>query len=520
MMLRFITFILFTFLVIGCSPKTPTVSETKTVTFTKKPQGKSPLDTYFAKTDKPLGKQAAFYPLELPLDALAARLFLIDHASTSVDVQYYIYDDDTIGKIFSGHLLMAAQRGVRVRILLDDLSTSGKDESLQKLSQHPNVELRLFNPNRLRTSFRNIALLLNVNSLGKRMHNKSLIADGTAAIIGGRNIGDVYFAATYKTLFLDYDILSVGSVVPQISKAFDIYWNSEQAALASEVLGVKDSDYIQIEKVFTETLERRLKVFSTSDYGKRVLRTPFSQKVKNNNLILTVSDEVHFFYDSPTKVATNENNNSGHISRKISEDLIAVASNVIIISPYFIPSDRMMERLKHLREKNIEVTIVTNSLASTDVSPVYAGYQSYIKPLLNMGVSLYELKPNGLDGVKKVKTFEKIPNLSLHTKMILIDQEKLAIGSANIDPRSDKLNTEIFMVIESKKLTEKQYKSIKNVLNLHYFYKLSLDEMGQHVLWTTREEGKLMQYTNRPKVGFFKALGTDIMSILPIKGYL
>lgn len=518
-MLRSLTLVVFVFLLLGCSPKTPTTAVLKTVTLTKKSRGKSPLHSYLSKTDKPLGKHAAFYPLDLPLDALAARLFLIDHASTSLDVQYYIYDDDTIGKIFSAHLLMAAQRGVRVRMLLDDLSTSGKDEALQKLAMHPNIELRLFNPNKLRTSFRNMALLLNVNSLGKRMHNKSLIADGYAAIIGGRNIGDVYFAATYETLFLDYDILSVGNVVPKISKAFDIYWNSEQAVMAKEVLGVNDSHYAAIEKAYAHTLKKGLSAFNGSTYGKRIAHTPFNQKVKQHTLLLTVSDKVHFFYDNPAKVATDENNDSGHISHKISEDLKQVSSDVTIISPYFIPSDMMVERLKHLREKNIAVTIVTNSLASTDVSPVYAGYQSYIKPLLKMGVTLYELKPNGLEGVKKAKAFKKMPNLSLHTKMILIDQEKLAIGSANIDPRSDKLNTELFMVIESKKLTKKQYKTVKQVLNLQHFYKLSLTQ-NETIQWRTIEEGKIILYDSRPKVGFFKALGTDIMSILPIKGYL
>ena len=519
-MLRSFTLLAFVFLLIGCTPKTPTIQEIKVVTLTKKPKGKSPLQSYLSKTDKPLGTHSAFYPLDLPLDALAARLFLIDHASTSLDVQYYIYENDTIGHIFSAHLLMAAQRGVRVRILLDDLSTSGKDEALQNLAMHPNVELRLFNPNKLRTSFRNMALLMNVNSLGKRMHNKSLIADGMAAIIGGRNIGDVYFAATYETLFLDYDVLSVGSVVPQISKAFDIYWNSDQSELASQVLDTEENNYAKIEKEFAPLLQSRLKTFSKSTYAKRLKVSPFSRKIKQHKLVLTVSHKVHFFYDNPDKVANDENNNSGHISEKISEDLKKVDKDVIIISPYFIPSDAMMQRLKRLREKNVEVTIVTNSLASTDVSPVYAGYQSYIKPLLKMGVKLYELKPNGLEGAKKAKAFKKVPNLSLHTKMILTDQSKLAVGSANIDPRSDKLNTELFMVIESKKITSEEYTNVKKVLNLHYFYKLSLDDKAQNIIWSTQEEGKVIHYNSRPKVGFFKALGTDIMSILPIKGYL
>ncbi len=207
---------------------------------TKLPKGKAPLLNYLRKTDKALANRSAFYPLSDPTDAFAARLFLIDNATTSLDVQYYIYEDDRIGKVFTAHLLMAAQRGVKVRILVDDMITSGKDEEWEKLALHPNIKLRLFNPNRLRTSFPNIALLLDVNHLGRRMHNKALISDGAATIIDGRNIGNVYFASSKETLFIDYDILVIGKVLPDIYEEFDIYWNSKEAVPSKEVFAYDD----------------------------------------------------------------------------------------------------------------------------------------------------------------------------------------------------------------------------------------------------------------------------------------
>ena len=225
----------------ACSHKIPESSQTKQTSITKLPAKKAPLLSYFENTDQELGERSAFYPLSSPTDAFAARLFLIDQATTSLDLQYYIYKADTTGKVFAAHLLMAAHRGVKVRILIDDLSTTGKDEQWQRLASHPNIELRLFNPNTLRTSFRNLALLFNINSLGRRMHNKSLIADGSATIIGGRNIGDDYFASTAKTLFLDYDILAIGKVVPDIYQAFDLYWNSKEAIPSEYVLDHQDT---------------------------------------------------------------------------------------------------------------------------------------------------------------------------------------------------------------------------------------------------------------------------------------
>jgi len=515
----------FTFFLAACSHKIPESAAHKQVSTTKLPKGKAPLLSHLHKTDQKLAGNSAFYSLSAPTDAFAARLFLIDHATTSLDVQYYIYKADTIGKVFAAHLLLAANRGVKVRILMDDLSTSGKDEQWQRLASHPNIELRLFNPNILRTSFRNLALLFNVNTLGKRMHNKALIADGSAAIIGGRNIGDVYFASSAKTLFLDYDVLAVGKVVPEIYKAFDLYWNSKEAVPSEDVLDHHDQSYHSENK----DIKKDLKMFEESPAGKAILHSDFNSKIAQKDLKLTVAQRTDFYYDHPSKVNTDENDNKTHISTQINDDLREVKDDLIVISPYFIPSDEMMVRLKSLREKGVNVIVITNSLASTDVSPVYGGYQNYIKALVEMGVKLYELKPNSFKKLLTRTAWANPNSISLHTKMIIMDSARLGVGSANIDPRSDKLNTEILMIISSEKLAKEERKELDKVMNLENLYQLSWGEYPKEFkddltrygpIWHTREEGKGKTYYAPPHVGFWKRLGTDMLSILPIKGYL
>ncbi len=515
-----------TFFLAACTHKSPEIPADREISYTKLPDGKAPLLDYLDKTDERLAGNSAFYSLFSPTDALAARLFLIDHATTSLDVQYYIYKADTTGQVFAAHLLLAAHRGVKVRILMDDLSTTGKDENWQRLASHPNIELRLFNPNTFRTSFRNLALLFNVNSLGKRMHNKSLIADGAAAIIGGRNIGDVYFASNAKTLFLDYDVLAIGKVVPDIYRSFDVYWNSQQAVPAEDVL---DYDEERSYHPSIEDAREGIELFEKSAAGKAITDSDFNRKSAQKELRLIVARQTDFYYDHPSKVTTDEKETRTHISTQISEDLREVDHDLTVISPYFIPSEEMMARFKALRAKGVEVTVITNSLASTDVFAVYSGYQWYIKELIEMGVRLYELKPSSFKKHLTKQDWADADSLSLHTKMILIDDIRVAVGSANIDPRSDKLNTEILMIIESKKLTEAVRAELAKVLDLQNFYRLSWgvyptqsdDEIAHYgPIWSSIEEGEKKEYYHPPHVGFWKTFGTNIISLLPIKGYL
>ena len=515
-----------TLLLSACSQKAPQSPMPKQKSVTQLPKGEAPLLKYLKKTDKALTDKSAFYPLHQPTDAFAARLFLIDNATTSLNVQYYIYEDDTIGKIFTAHLLMAAQRGVKVRILIDDMITSGKDEKWERLALHPNIKLRLFNPNKLRTSFRNIALLMDVNRLGRRMHNKALIADGSAAIIGGRNIGNVYFASGKETLFIDYDILAIGKVMPEINKEFDIYWNSKEAIPSKEIFAYNDPKTRDSAK---KDLDEALKTFNNTLAGKAINNSDFNKKIAKNNLQLTVAKRTDFYYDLPSKVSTNENDNSTHISSQIEEDLKYIKDDLVVISPYFIPSDKMMARFKALREKGVKITVITNSLASTDVFLVYGGYKGYIKALVEMGVQLYEVKPHSFKKFLRTKKWINKQALSLHTKMMILDSNRLGIGSANIDPRSDKLNTEIFMIISSETLAKEQRERMAKLIGIENFYKVSWgkyphdfeeDDIQYGPIWHTIEDGEEKTFYSPPHTGFWKKAVTDLSTLLPIKGYL
>ena len=522
-------FILYTSLLFftACSHKIPTAKQqSKSISYTKTAKKKNATLLSPLKTDKALKGKSAFYSLGYPSDALAARLYLIDHATTSLDVQYYIYQDDTIGHLISVHLIKAAERGVRVRILLDDINTAGKDEKLTYLTMHPNIELRLFNPNILRDSLRNLALLFNINTLGKRMHNKTLIADGSVAIIGGRNIGDNYYIMHAETLFLDYDALIIGKVVPNISKSFDIYWNSKESIPAAEVL-IKNHKKTSYEEVKAYLLSE-LKEFEKSTLYQTIIHSDFNQKRLQNSLVLTVVNSADFYYDPPHKVSRNENANKHNISQQIQSDMHHIKKQAIIISPYFIPSDALMQTFQALRARGVEVIIVTNSLSSTDVFAVYGGYKDYLKPLLKMGVKMYELKGDSLKKLAKKKKNQNPPNVSLHTKMIILDDDELDIGSANIDPRSNKLNTEQVMLIHSEKLVQAQLEDVDKILSLKYFYQLSWgkhpcdgdDTITNGPIWKTLENGKIKTYYMPPKTSWFKMFGADVVSLLPVKGYL
>jgi len=515
----------------GCTSPSPVLQQpivTHTLVDTH-----SPVLKKLSHTDKPLKDRSAFYPLSRPDDAFAARLYLIDHARRSLDVQYYIYENDLTGNVFSAHLLQAAQRGVKVRILLDDLSTAGKDHTLALLAYHPNIELRLFNPNRLRRSFRNLALLFDINTLGKRMHNKLLMADGVSAIFGGRNIGDVYFVPRTETLFVDFDMLVTGSIMPSLRGEFDTYWNSTQSISSKALL---DYDEKQISTLYNDnigSLSRVLKAFNKSKTGQFFADAPFNRKIKRDRLELYVADSATLYYDDPRKVTNPEERVEYHMVPKIRKDLTGVDREVLFISPYFIPSEMMMSQIRTLRQRGIKVTVITNSLASTDVFPVYGGYRNFIHDLDALGVIIYELKPDAiayLDKIPLKKKEKKRFRTSLHTKLIVIDNDQLIVGSANLDPRSEKLNTELVVNITSKKLASTAKTSIEALIQHHVLYRVRWGKLPKDPqnrwhqpygpVWESTQKGKTIRYYAPPGAGFFKSIGADFISLLPVNGYL
>ena len=481
----------------------------------------------FKLEDKNLDQNSFFYPLSQPLDALSARIFLIDNAKKSIDVQYYIYENDASGALFSYHLLEAAKRGVKVRILIDDLDTSGKDKQWLLLASHPNIRLKVFNPIHFRKLFRFTKLALHIDSLGRRMHNKALIVDDTFSIVGGRNIGDIYYATGDSTLFLDFDILSVGKVNKDIRNMFDLYWNSKVSESASAVLEatLNKDDFKESELLLDHVVAEFLK----TSIAQAMFDAEFLQKIASHTITFTKADAA-FFYDFPEKITTPINDDTYHISKEIEREFENIKESALIISPYFIPTEDILKKFQILRDRGVSITVITNSLASTDVFIVYSGYQKYVKGLLAMGVELYEIKPNSFKRFKKSKKWIEQDRVSLHTKLMILDKRYLTIGSANLDPRSIKLNTETFMIIDSEALTKSLLSEIKSMLISDDLIKISWGEVpvpytlsgikSYGIIYTTTEDGVKKVYYNPPYSSFVKIMGANFMSYLPIEGYL
>ncbi len=512
-MCRFLSIVLL-FVLMGCSsnPKPHTTTKINSIS------------SYQHITLPTLQKSSSsyFYPLGDPRDALFARLYLIDHATKNIDVQYYIYENDSVGKIFTYHLLQAANRGVKVRLLLDDLDVSGKDESWQLLTQHPNITLKLFNPIHFRKTLRYVALVLHLDRLSKRMHNKSLIVDKKFAIIGGRNIGDVYYATTPSKLFLDFDLFVAGKVVHDISKMFKEYYTSP-LSVDSNVLFHEKIDPTKLSQK-QEEFASKIATLQNGPYRALIESAPMLQKLQNRTFAFIKAD-AKLFWDAPRKITTSPEDPKYHLSKEIAREFEHIQKSIIIISPYFIPTKKLLKRFKELRKKGVKITIITNSLASNDVAIVYSAYQNYIRELLFMGIKLYEIKPTSF--LKRVKSYERV---ALHTKLMIFDNRYVGVGSANLDPRSIKLNTELFMLIDSKELVSNLQENLKKILTSDDVLELEWGEIPTPytlkdiktygVIYKTTENKKEVRYYAPPYSGFFKKLGVNILSYFPIEGYL
>jgi len=516
-----------TLLITACADKRDTLIPVESHKFLLEPTKQVDILKSFRLQKENLHESSYFYPLDKPRDAFSSRIFLIDNAKKSIDVQYYIYDDDASGAFFSYHLLQAAKRGVKVRILIDDLDTSGKDKAWLLLASHPNISLKVFNPIRFRKIFRFAKLAMHIDSLGRRMHNKALIIDDSYAIVGGRNIGDIYYATGDNTLFLDFDILSVGKVNSDIVKMFETYWNSQVVEDATTIL---EADFTKDEMKKSEfLLEERVADFLRTPIAKAMQKAEFIKAVESKSIEF-IKANAAFFYDYPQKITTAINDDTYHISKEIAREFKHIQKSALIISPYFIPTTDMLKKFKLLRERGVSITIITNSLASTDVFLVYSGYQKHIKALLEMGVKVYEIKPNSFEHIKRSKKWIKQNRVSLHTKLMLLDGRYLTLGSANIDPRSIKLNTETFMIIDSKKLAQRLLNEAKAELLSDDFIEISWGEIpvpyrlsgvkSYGIIYTTTEHGLKKVYYQPPYSGFFRIMGANFLSYLPIDGYL
>lgn len=446
--------------------------------------------------------QSGVHPLPDGSQALDARLSLAGMAERCIDAQYYIWHSDRSGKRLIQEFLRAADRGVRVRVLLDDIGAAATDDGLLALDSHPCIEVRLFNPVATRSA-RLLGTLLDFGRVNRRMHNKAFVADNQIAIVGGRNIGDEYFDAHSDTNFADLDVAAVGPVVHEVSQSFDLYWNNPSSVPITALSRKRPAP--------EEIASRRAQLAATTTTDRD---DPFASRLETGRVPF-LPGRAWALYDDPAKVIDAPTDTTTHLAPRLRSILDESRREVVIVSPYFVPGDRGVELLTSLRRRGTRVVVLTNALASTDVDAVHAGYQRYRKPLLRAGIELYEAKSVG--GWAPAGGFLGSRRASLHAKTFTFDRRTVFIGSMNLDPRSIRLNTEIGILIDCPELAAPVAESIQRNLERNA-YRVQLE--GRRLVWTTVHDGKPVRLTSEPGASAWKRMKVSMLSWLPIEGQL
>ncbi|SFT97907.1 phospholipase D family protein [Halomonas saccharevitans] len=452
---------------------------------------------------------SGIYPLDRPIDAFAARMVMAHAAERTLDVQYYIWHPDITGMLLFEALYEAAERGVRVRMLLDDSGTGGIDEELAALASHPNIQVRLFNPFVVRTP-KWIGYLTDFSRANRRMHNKSFTADNQASIIGGRNIGDAYFGAARDVTFSDLDVLAVGEVVDDVSSDFDRYWSSGSSYPATRILpSVGPEGRVRLEQAFAEVVRDP----EADAYLTSVSETEIVQKLLANELGL-VWAPVRMLSDDPSK-GLGEASGRALLSHDLELIFADAERKVALVSPYFVPAEAGTEAFRRLERDGVEVEVLTNALEATDVAAVHAGYAKRRKALLEAGVELYELRRGAS---KQGRNPSAGPfgssGASLHAKTFAVDGERIFVGSFNFDPRSANLNTELGFIIEDPSLARQIDVAFDERVPLNA-YEVRLDPDGE-LYWLERRDGQVIRHDVEPNSGLFRRMIVSVVALLPV----
>lgn len=483
--------------------------------------------TTLAQIIQPLQEQhpdlTGYLVLFEPLEALATRLSLIDKAEKRLDLQYYIWDNDKVGSLALHALIRAADRGVKIRLLIDDNNAKSTEGIFLALAQHPNIEVKLFNPYRFR-KYRALDMILDLKRINRRMHNKSFIADHQVALIGGRNMTNQYYNVSDNYQFSDVDVMLVGTAVKDISHSFDEYWSHEYAYKVQEVVN-QSAHHLSY-----ESLKRQL-----DEHYERVTVQNYLDLTSNSQAIDSLMSrdiqldwvKAEVVKDSPDKIKSKAKKKE-HLNFQLIQHLEQPEKNVDLISAYFVPEKKGAKMLTDLAEDGIKVRVLTNSFKANDVAVVHAFYGKYRQNLLEHGVQLYEFLPalnkndldkNTEDLAKKAKVSIKgLSRSSLHAKLMALDEKQVFIGSFNFDPRSAYLNTEIGVLLNSPPLAQAVHTTMDENLS-KYAYKLVLDA-NKKITWQRQTPQGPVIYTKEPRMKWWQRAGIKMLSWLPIEGFM
>ncbi len=466
--------------------------------------------------------ESGFYLLSSGDDAFVARLLSVDLAEKTIDLQYYIFQDDFTGKLMLDRLVAAAERGVRVRLLLDDWRETPKmDWGLAMIQDNPNIEVRVFNPfGGLRTNplTRPVEAIFGPSRLKGRMHNKSFIADNSVAIVGGRNIADEYFGSRADINFGDMDLMAIGPITQEISAVFDDYWNCVLAIPINAL--VKRQATAADRENYRRFLNDNREAVKNSGYGKKLKESTLAKQVEAGHVPL-VWARAEVLFDDPLKVIRQEYHSTGapSMGQRIKSLVDDAQHEVLMISPYLVPGPSGMKWFEKLRERGITLKILTNSLASTDSPVAEGGYARYRKALLGIGVQLYELKPNP----DQYRFWDHIAlgsssKGSLHAKTVIIDDKVVVIGSFNLDPRSEVLDTQNGLAVWSPELAGQAAHLFAKGVAPDNAYRVKLaagtspSEEWHGLVWVTEEDHREVRYYMDPETTFRRRLQMRLLS--------
>jgi putative cardiolipin synthase len=518
-------FVLLLALLAGCATLPPGSDFPKTVSSALAQSEQTRFGRQFADAAREHGGNSGFRMLAVGVDGFLTRVQMVNAAEKTLDLQYFIFRADETGQLITEAALRAADRGVRVRVLIDDGDTIAGDDQLVALDAHPQIEVRIFNPFAYRghiRSFRALEFMLSNARLDYRMHNKLMVVDNSIALIGGRNISDQYFQVDPKLQVADDDVFAAGPIVNELSATFDDFWNSAIAipvrALAERK--ISDATLAAYRKKLDE--HRPQAAADGTDYASRVAAGEPLHGMLSGGLPL-VWAHAQLVYDSPEKKRVEKGGMVGRLMhRPVAKTVAAAQSELLMVTPYLIPGEEGMQLFGDLRKRNVRVRVLTNSLESSNVLAAHSGYMHYRLPLLNEGVELYEVRSllGNARGSGETATMTRFGKYSLHAKLFVFDRQRLYIGSMNFDQRSMHLNTEIGLIIDSPELAQQTATRFEAMVSPPNSYTLALlpGDAGQlpRLVWRTEEDGKAVAYDTEPARSDWQRSEVLLLSLLPL----
>jgi putative cardiolipin synthase len=508
----------------GCSSLPPGSNYPKTKTSALAHPEETRLGHQFQQAANDHAGNSGFRIVSAGVDGFLLRMQMINATQRTLDLQYYIFRGDQTGRLVTEAVLHAADRGVRVRVLIDDGETVAGDGQIAALGAHPNIDVRIFNPFAYRGNsniLRAIEFMFNASRLDYRMHNKLMIVDNAVALIGGRNIGDQYFQIDPNEQLADDDMFAAGPISAILSNTFDEYWNSDMSIPVQALSGNKPSSAVLNEhRAALKEHHRELKADGIDFVTRVASGEPYNGMISGRLPLVWAHAQV--VCDSPEKKKVEGGAMVGSLmQRSVVDAANSVRHELLMITPYLIPGKEGMKVFDSLRQRGATVRILTNSLESSGVLAAQSGYIRYREPLIASGVELYEIRSllGNTRGSGETKAISRFGNYSLHGKLFVFDRAKIFIGSMNFDQRSMHLNTEIGLLVDSPELAQQVATRFDAMAQPVNAYRLALapDNVGNgsHLVWRTQEGADEFEYESEPARSDWQRAALHLLSLLP-----